>query len=148
MSIISHVSTGVGLSALTGQPYYLGIAFSLLPDLDHLAFIHTWQFKEGGFFHARSFMHELLGLSLVFAVGIVLSYWYADIAAFLLLCVSMHFFLDFINGKSIPYRVLRKDAEIIDFGKVFKHRVFQEIFVNIIFIGVAINEYAYRFYQF
>lgn len=133
MTPITHATTGVTLAVLTGQPIWLGIGFSLLPDVDHLFRIHTWRFRNGGFLAARSAMHELVGLSILLAGGVILGMFDAQLGPFFILCVVFHFFLDFINGKTFPYRKIRRDFKMIDFGKTTRLRVIQEVGLNVVY---------------
>ena len=139
MTFVTHATTGAALAVVSNQPVWLGIALSLLPDIDHLFFVKTWRFKQGGFFEARSFMHELLGLFLLTIFGLIITMVKPDFGHFLILCVTFHLFFDFINGKSVPFSKIRKHALTVDLGKSFPPRVAQEIMLNLMCIGIFLN---------
>ncbi len=136
MTTLTHGTTGAALSVLTGRPIWEGVLFSLLPDIDHLFFIRTWRFREGGFFNARSFMHELLGLSILFVVGAGAALLGQEWGPFFILCVAFHYFIDFINGKSIPYKRIKPEPALIDFGKNWNLRIVQEVSLNLVYLSI------------
>ena len=139
MTFVTHATTGAALAVVSNQPIWLGIAISLLPDLDHLFFVKTWKFKQGGFFDARSFMHELLGLFLLTSIGLFITLFKPELGSFVILCLTFNLFFDFINGKSIPYSRIRKRAAIVDLGKSLPPRVAQELILNLLCLGIFLN---------
>lgn len=133
MIVPVHAVVGLGLARFFNIPWYFSLLFSTIPDIDHLFFIHTWRFKQGGFASSRTFIHEILGLAIWGGIGLMLTVLIPEWGRPFLVCISLHMLLDFVDGKSIPYRHLRTEQPV-DMGIKPWVRVVQQVAVTIIFI--------------
>lgn len=139
MTVFTHAAVGLGLGSIQPEHRWAMLAFSLLPDLDHLLRIGTWRLKLGSLFESRSVMHELLGALVWACVGTAVSVFDHQMGSAFLLCVSFHLFLDFISGRSRPYRRLREGV-IIDLGQRLGIRVGQEVAVILLFLWIYLRQ--------
>ena len=135
MTSFTHAAVGLGVASFfRGVPevepaYAYAVAFSLLPDLDHLLFLRTMKMKVGGMRHARTFMHELLGTAVWLAVGFAVMAFRFEMGCLFIACLTAHLFCDFINGYSEPYKHIRA-VPGIDMGKHLPTRIVQEVLVG------------------
>lgn len=119
---------------------------SILPaallDLDHLyyALKSPKQFKQwqvsGQLHHARSFLHEILGLTLALGLAIIISYFFNPLlaqAAFL--SYTIHVVQDMVMGISIPLKGIHA-SEMRLFNFTFKQKAIIDIVTIIIFGGL------------
>ncbi|MEW5766938.1 MAG: metal-dependent hydrolase [bacterium] len=135
MTLITHTAVGLGLSSFfPPSDRWFVIAFSLLPDIDHLLTLKSWRIRPGGLRASRTVMHELLGATTYTILGLLLYLWAPHIARLFLLSVSVHLFLDFISGFSQPYRMIKGEGSKIDLGENLWIRIGQEVGVSGLFL--------------
>lgn len=140
MTIITHTAVGLGLSSFfPPADRWFVIAFSILPDIDHLLTFKSWRFRPGGLRASRTVMHELLGAAAYAILGLLLSIGEPHIARLFLLSVSVHLFLDFISGFSQPYRIIKKEGSRMDFGENIRVRIGQEVGVSGLFLWMFLQ---------
>lgn len=140
MTLITHTAVGLGLSSFFPSiDRWFVIAFSILPDIDHLLALKSWQIRLGGLRASRTVMHELLGATIYAVIGLLLWPWVLHIAGLFLLSVSIHLFLDFISGFSQPYRIIREKGSQMDFGENLWIRIGQEVGVSGLFLWMFLR---------
>lgn len=86
---------GVGILAALwlGQPVWLGILFSLLPDFDMLVSLVKYRGNSGVYKH-----RDLLHLPIIYiAIGTALYFYDPRVAALFLICTMLHFVHDSIG---------------------------------------------------
>lgn len=141
MTLITHTIVGLGLSAIAPQHApTMWVAFSILPDIDHIASIKQWRFKVGGFRSSRTVLHELLGAVIWALIGLLLAFWNISIASVYLVSISVHLFLDFISGYSVPFRGIGNEQSV-DFGESIYLRIAQEIAIDLISLLAFVSRY-------
>ncbi|GIX06355.1 MAG: hypothetical protein KatS3mg115_0758 [Candidatus Poribacteria bacterium] len=142
MTSITHAAMGLGIGALFPKaPIGWAVAFSLLPDLDHLLFVRSLRLRVGGMRHARTFLHELLGGVLYLGLGGALELWRPPLGALLITCVSAHLLCDFLNGYSRPFVGIRS-APSVDLGVRLWVRVVQEVVVGGVFLWIFFTKFV------
>ncbi len=117
MNIITHTAMGFALSQFF-PPEYLpaSIAFSLLPDVDHLPNVRKWKLRVNGFETSQTAMHGLLGAAVYGTIGLLITIVDSQVGTLFLICVATHLFLDFISGVSVPFKHIKKSPTKINFG--------------------------------
>jgi len=117
MNIVTHVAVGVALSRFFPPEYLpVSVAFSVLPDVDHLLSVKEWELRVNGFEEAQTAMHGLFGAAVYGAVGLLATIIHAQTGTLFLLCVAVHLFLDFISGAGVPFRLIENEPARINFG--------------------------------
>jgi len=110
MTVFTHAICGIVLSTILGFPYWLGVLFSIIPDVDHFFFIGKFpkKIKVNTLSSLRSPFHELIGVAIVSSISIIfiMFKFYPSVVKFFLLCYVTHLFLDFLIGKSRPFRYI------------------------------------------
>jgi membrane-bound metal-dependent hydrolase YbcI (DUF457 family) len=117
MNVITHTAMGIALSRFF-PPEYLpaAVAFSLLPDADHLLNVRQWKPRVNGFETSQSAMHGVLGAALYSAIGLLALMFNRQLASLFLLSVAMHLFLDFVSGVSVPFKHIEESPVKKNFG--------------------------------
>jgi len=93
------------------------ILFSMLVDLDHIPYLINVKknvFKRKFGAESRSFLHELLGLS-IFSLIICILFFFISLRLLQIisLCILLHFSLDFLFGITRPlYPISNKRSRI------------------------------------
>jgi hypothetical protein len=117
MNIITHTAMGLALSRFFPPEYApAAVAFSLLPDVDHLLRIRTWRAKVNGFEAAQTAMHGALGAAAYGLLGLAMLLVSQTLGSLFLLCVAAHLFLDFISGVSVPFQHVAAEPVTVNFG--------------------------------
>jgi len=117
MNVITHVAMGVALSRFF-PPGYLPatVAFSLLPDVDHLLNVRRWKPRVNGFEASQTAMHGVLGAAVYGTIGLLAMVFDRQLATLFLLCVAMHLFLDFVSGVGVPFKHVEENPIRVNFG--------------------------------
>lgn len=122
---------------------------SILPaallDLDHLYYalkfpkeFKTWQ-TSGQLHKARSFLHEILGVTVILTCAIIASFFFDQIlvqAAFL--SYTIHVIEDMIMGISVPLKGINS-SEMHLFHFTFKQKAAVDLVTILIFGGLWIQ---------
>jgi len=117
VNIVTHVAVGIALSQFFPSGYLpASVAFSVMPDLDHLPSAARWKLQVNGFETSQTFMHGLFGATIYGTAGLLMTLLHRQTGSLFLLCVAVHLFLDFISGVSIPFRLIYADPTRINFG--------------------------------
>jgi len=108
VTVFTHAICGLVLSTILGFPHWMGIIFSIVPDMDHILLISRFprKIEVNSFSCLRSPFHELIGVLLVSFVSItfIVLGIHPSATKFFLLCYITHLFLDFLIGKSYPFK--------------------------------------------
>jgi hypothetical protein len=117
MNVITHTAMGIALSHFF-PPEYLpaAVAFSLLPDGDHLLNVRKWRPRVNGFESSQTAMHGVLGAALYSGVGLLAMIFNRQLASLFLISVAMHLFLDFVSGVSVPFKHIEENPVQKNFG--------------------------------
>jgi hypothetical protein len=119
MTIITHTVVGIALSRFFPSEYLpASIAFSLLPDLDHVPHVRKWRLRIHGFETSQTAMHGVLGAAVYGTIGLLTTIIDHEIGTLFLICVATHLFLDFISGVSVPFKHIAKSATRTNFGNL------------------------------
>jgi hypothetical protein len=110
MTLFTHAMCGVALASVLHFPYWMGILFSIIPDIDHLILFNRIprKIEANSLAVLRSPFHEFAGIVIISAVSILLIKigFYPSIVKFFLLCYIAHLFLDFVIGESYPFKYI------------------------------------------
>ena len=72
MNVFTHAAMGIALSRFFPPEYApVAVAFSLLPDADHLLNVRKWKPRVNGFETSQTAMHGVLGAALYGAIGLL-----------------------------------------------------------------------------
>jgi membrane-bound metal-dependent hydrolase YbcI (DUF457 family) len=117
MNVITHTAMGIALSRFF-PPEYLpaAVAFSLLPDVDHVLNVRKWRPRVNGFESSRTAMHGVLGAALYSSIGLLAMVLGKQLASLFLISVAMHLFLDFVSGVSVPFKHIEENPIQKNFG--------------------------------
>ena len=117
MNVITHTAMGIALSRFF-PPEYLpaAVAFSLLPDADHLLNVRKWRPRVNGFESSQTAMHGVLGVVLYSIIGLLAMALDKQLASLFLISVAMHLFLDFVSGVSVPFKHIEENPVQKNFG--------------------------------
>lgn len=103
MTFVAHTMIGLAISRFfPNTPQSAAIAFSLIPDADHVFMVLRYSFRREGFLRSRTILHELIGAACWGIVGLGLMLIDSTLGELLIVCTSIHLFLDFISGASTP----------------------------------------------
>ena len=141
MTPITHALVGLALSKFfPGTPAYFAVAFSLIPDVDHVVVavqqvgrgsslldLNADMRDESGFLRARTTFHELFGVAFWGLMSLLLAAFQFRLGMLLAVCVAVHFFLDFASARSRPFRPLSDFT--IDFTPATPFRIVEELLV-------------------
>ena len=117
MNIITHAAMGIALSRFFPPEYApVAVAFSLLPDVDHLLNVRQWKPRVNGFETSQTAMHGVLGAALYGAIGLLAIVFDRQLASLFLMSVAMHLFLDFVSGVSVPFKHIEESPVRKNFG--------------------------------
>jgi len=118
MNIVTHAAVGLAISGAFPEEYRLAaVAFSVLPDVDHLLRWRTMRPKLGGLNDARTVAHELLGSVGWVALAGLLALYDPTLAVVAISAVTAHLFCDFVNGWTMPFRAIR-DLPAVQMGSL------------------------------
>jgi len=116
--------------------------FSIMLDLDHLPYVIK-NFRSvlrylrfGSVSRTRS--HELFGLAIVSSIILFISFFYRNliILQIILLCIILHYTIDFLIGHSRPFNPYSKQEVFLRFYSTLKQRVLIEMTSTIIAVIV------------
>lgn len=146
MTIITHALCGVTVSKILGYPYWIGIIFSIIPDIDHLILLKRIpkNLKPNSFASLRSPFHEFVGIIIVSLLSVVLIMlnFYPNLVKFFLLCYILHLFCDFLIGESYPFKYLNsefKHTRISYLGESYIEKIIIELlFISFLFVILQI----------
>lgn len=117
MNVITHTAMGIALSRFFPSEYLpAAVAFSLLPDVDHLLNVRKWKPRVSGFETSQTAMHGVLGAALYGAIGLLALMFNRQLASLFLVSVAMHLFLDFVSGVSVPFKHIEENPVKKNFG--------------------------------
>jgi len=137
MTVFTHAICGLTLSTILGFPHWMGIIFSIAPDIDHVLLISRFprKIEVNSLSFLRSPLHELIGV--LFVSSISITFIALDIhpsaTKFFLLCYITHLFLDFIVGKSYPFKYV--NPKFGSYSVSYLHSYTEKIIVEILFIS-------------
>ena len=119
MNVITHAAMGIALSRFFPPEYApVAVAFSLLPDVDHLPNVRQWRPRVNGFETSQTAMHGVLGAALYGAIGLLAMVFSRQLAPLFLISVALHLFLDFISGVSVPFKHIEESPVKMNFGNL------------------------------
>jgi len=137
MTIFTHVICGLTLSTMLGFPYWMGIIFSIAPDIDHVLLINRFpkKMEANCLSSLRSPFHELIGIVIVSSISSILIAFnlYSSVVKFFLLCYTAHLFLDFLIGKSYPFRYINSEFESCSIS--YFNSYAEKVIVEILFVS-------------
>jgi len=148
MTIISHILAGILISKMFSFPYWIGIMFSIFPDIDHVFLLQKLirsddRFSANSMSCLRSPLHELTGAIAITIIVVVMTLlnFYKNEAYFFLLCYLVHIFLDFLAGRSYPYKYLphKFRNKSVCYLKSYGEKLILEIsFISILILLIAL----------
>jgi len=151
MTTFSHVISGSYIAIKTANIdivevdyIFAAVASSAVLDVDHLYYF----IKDRKFFYihglrknlhkARSFLHELMGFSLIGILMLLVGFYNQKMAYVIGVSSFVHLAEDFIMGISVPFNPFDKfEMNLIAQKKIFKRWV--DVFVIVIFSLLWIN---------
>jgi len=118
------------------------LVFSIILDMDHIPYFFRSFNGVRTFVHihvsSRSRFQELYGLTVLSVIASVGYFFFNHtLLKVIMLCMVMHFMLDFLAGHTRPLYPYSKDEVFLSIFKTFKTRIFVEAFLTII-LGVIL----------
>jgi len=117
---------------------YFALVSSGILDLDHIYFFIRDRafFKQKGFkgqlHHARSFLHELIGVVLLSCISLIIFCFDSKLASIFFITILVHLSQDFFTGISKPFSPFNK-TEIKLFDYTYKSKLIINLLTIIIF---------------
>jgi hypothetical protein len=140
----SWIALTVAHVAPTETPYIVAaLAAATVLDLDHVILLIRDQARfrrhgyQGNLHHARSVLHELLGLCLAGALAAGLYAFNPKLALVIFIAFAIHLAQDWLVGKSFPLSPIDK-TEIRFFAPTIAHKVILDVAVVVAFGGLWI----------
>jgi hypothetical protein len=140
----SWIAVTVAHVAPSETPYIVAaLAAATVLDLDHVILIIRDQARyrrhgyQGNLHHARSVLHELLGLCLVGALAAGVYQFNQKLALVVFIAFAIHLAQDWLVGKSFPLSPIDK-TEVRFFAPSYAHKVLLDIAVIAVFGGLWI----------
>jgi len=119
MNVVTHTIMGMALSRFWPAEYMpAAVAFSLVPDVDHLLNVHKWRLRVHGFESAQTAMHGVIGAAVYGTIGLLMMLLSKELASLFLLSVAIHLLLDFISGVSVPFKYIEENPVKKNFGSL------------------------------